>query len=124
MYRPDLRPTVVSGGQGRRWVEIDPKLDAYASRRSTPTPVVVLDPRNPRTAQPDRLSDDGRLTVEGDQRPGASRISQYAVALFSTDRTRSRSVLLPCRGNSAEASGVRVRACSGLPSQVATSPAR
>ena len=32
MYRPDLRPTVVSGGQGRRWVEIDPKLDAYASR--------------------------------------------------------------------------------------------
>ena len=29
----------------QRWVDIDPKLDAYASRRSTPTPVVVLEPR-------------------------------------------------------------------------------
>jgi deazaflavin-dependent oxidoreductase (nitroreductase family) len=30
----------------RRWAEINPKLDAYASRRSTPTPVVVLEPRS------------------------------------------------------------------------------
>jgi deazaflavin-dependent oxidoreductase (nitroreductase family) len=29
----------------QRWVEVDPKLDAYASRRSTETPVVVLEPR-------------------------------------------------------------------------------
>ncbi len=28
----------------RRWVEIDPNLDAYAGRRSTKTPVVVLEP--------------------------------------------------------------------------------
>jgi deazaflavin-dependent oxidoreductase (nitroreductase family) len=30
----------------RRWSEIDPKLDAYAARRSTETPVVVLEPRD------------------------------------------------------------------------------
>ena len=29
----------------RRWRAVDPKLDAYASRRSTETPVVVLEPR-------------------------------------------------------------------------------
>jgi hypothetical protein len=28
----------------RRWVEIDPKLDTYAGRRSTDTLVVVLEP--------------------------------------------------------------------------------
>jgi F420H(2)-dependent quinone reductase len=28
----------------QRWVTVDPKLDAYASRRSTETPVVVLEP--------------------------------------------------------------------------------
>jgi deazaflavin-dependent oxidoreductase (nitroreductase family) len=30
----------------RRWSEIDPKIDAYAGRRSTETPVVVLEPRD------------------------------------------------------------------------------
>jgi F420H(2)-dependent quinone reductase len=30
----------------QRWVAVDPKLDAYAGRRSTPTPVIVLEPRN------------------------------------------------------------------------------
>ena len=30
----------------QRWVAVDPKLDAYASRRSTPTPVIVLAPRD------------------------------------------------------------------------------
>ena len=30
----------------QRWLAVDPKLDAYASRRSTETPVVVLEPRN------------------------------------------------------------------------------
>jgi len=30
----------------QRWLAVDPKLDAYASRRSTKTPVVVLEPRN------------------------------------------------------------------------------
>lgn len=30
----------------QRWVAIDPKLDAYAAKRSTETPVVVLEPRN------------------------------------------------------------------------------
>jgi deazaflavin-dependent oxidoreductase (nitroreductase family) len=33
----------------QRWVAVDPKLDAFASRRSTETPVVVFEPRN-RTA--------------------------------------------------------------------------
>ena len=33
----------------QRWLAVDPKLDAYAGRRSTETPVVVLEPRN-RTA--------------------------------------------------------------------------
>ena len=33
----------------RRWVSVDPDLDAYAGRRSTETPVVVLEPRD-RTA--------------------------------------------------------------------------
>jgi F420H(2)-dependent quinone reductase len=30
----------------QRWVAVDPKLDAYAGRRSTETPVVVFEPRN------------------------------------------------------------------------------
>jgi hypothetical protein len=30
----------------QRWVAVEPKLDAYAVRRSTETPVVVLEPRN------------------------------------------------------------------------------
>jgi hypothetical protein len=29
-----------------RWVALDPKLDAFAGRRSTETPVVVLEPRD------------------------------------------------------------------------------
>ena len=29
-----------------RWVATDPRLDAYATRRSTETPVIVLEPRN------------------------------------------------------------------------------
>jgi deazaflavin-dependent oxidoreductase (nitroreductase family) len=29
----------------QRWVALDPKLDAFAGRRSTETPVVVLEPR-------------------------------------------------------------------------------
>lgn len=33
----------------QRWVSIDPNLDAYAARRSTETPVVVLEPHD-RTA--------------------------------------------------------------------------
>src|SRR5215212_3947351 len=33
----------------QRWVAVDPKLDAYAVRRSTETPVTVLEPRS-RTA--------------------------------------------------------------------------
>jgi deazaflavin-dependent oxidoreductase (nitroreductase family) len=30
----------------QRWSAVDPKLDAYARRRSTQTPVVVLEPRD------------------------------------------------------------------------------
>src|SRR4029450_10722083 len=30
----------------QRWVAVDPRLDAYAGRRSTETPVVVLEPRD------------------------------------------------------------------------------
>jgi deazaflavin-dependent oxidoreductase (nitroreductase family) len=30
----------------QRWVAVEPKLDAYAGRRSTETAVVVLEPRN------------------------------------------------------------------------------
>jgi hypothetical protein len=33
----------------QRWVALDAKLDAYAGRRSTETPVIVLEPRD-RTA--------------------------------------------------------------------------
>ncbi|MEY2477982.1 MAG: hypothetical protein QOG87_3297 [Actinomycetota bacterium] len=33
----------------QRWVAVDPRLDAYAVRRSTETPVIVLEPRD-RTA--------------------------------------------------------------------------
>lgn len=31
----------------QRWVAIDPRLDASAARRSTGTPVIVLEPRDP-----------------------------------------------------------------------------
>ena len=42
------------GGEERdwlwqRWVAVDPRLDVYAVRRSTETPVIVLEPRS-RTA--------------------------------------------------------------------------
>ncbi|WP_345710420.1 nitroreductase/quinone reductase family protein [Kineococcus glutinatus] len=30
----------------QRWVALDPDLDAFAARRSTETPVVVLEPRD------------------------------------------------------------------------------
>ena len=30
----------------RRWVAVDPRLDAYVVRRSTETPVIVLEPRS------------------------------------------------------------------------------
>ena len=30
----------------QRWVAVDPRLDAYAVRRSTETPVIVLEPRD------------------------------------------------------------------------------
>jgi deazaflavin-dependent oxidoreductase (nitroreductase family) len=30
----------------QRWVAINPDLDAYAGRRSTETPVIVLEPRD------------------------------------------------------------------------------
>jgi hypothetical protein len=30
----------------QRWVAVDPKLDAYAGRRSAETPAVVFEPRN------------------------------------------------------------------------------
>ena len=55
---PHQQPSLVrarpSAGEERhrlwqRWVAVDPRLDAYAVRRSTETPVIVLEPRN-RTA--------------------------------------------------------------------------
>jgi deazaflavin-dependent oxidoreductase (nitroreductase family) len=30
----------------QRWVAVDPKLDAYAGRRTTRTPVIVLEPHD------------------------------------------------------------------------------
>jgi hypothetical protein len=30
----------------QRWVAVDPNFDAYAGRRSTETPVIVLEPRD------------------------------------------------------------------------------
>jgi deazaflavin-dependent oxidoreductase (nitroreductase family) len=32
---------------GQLWLAVDPKLDAYAALRSTSTPVVILEPRDP-----------------------------------------------------------------------------
>lgn len=53
MARQRPRPvrTRPSAGEERdrlwqRWVAVDPKLDAYAGRRSTETPVIVLEPRD------------------------------------------------------------------------------
>ena len=34
----------------QRWLAVDPRLDAYARRRSTETPVIVLEPRGERSA--------------------------------------------------------------------------
>ena len=49
----DLRPVRARPSVGeerdrlwRRWVAVGPKLDAYAGRRSTQTPVIVLEPRH------------------------------------------------------------------------------
>jgi F420H(2)-dependent quinone reductase len=49
----DLRPVRARRAVGeerarlwQRWRAIDPRLDAYAGRRSTETPVVVLEPRD------------------------------------------------------------------------------
>jgi len=41
-----------AGGEERErmwqmWLAVDPKLDAYAALRSTSTPVVILEPRDP-----------------------------------------------------------------------------
>jgi hypothetical protein len=52
--QPRLVRARASAGEERdrlwqRWIAVDPKLDAYAGRRSTETPVIVLEPRN-RTA--------------------------------------------------------------------------
>ncbi|MGY1810018.1 nitroreductase/quinone reductase family protein [Blastococcus sp. SYSU D00669] len=48
----ELRPVRARAAAGsererlwQRWRAVDPKLDAYAGRRSTETPVVVLEPR-------------------------------------------------------------------------------
>jgi F420H(2)-dependent quinone reductase len=45
-----VRAHAATGGERdrlwQRWVAVDPKLDAYAGRRSTETPVVVFEPRN------------------------------------------------------------------------------
>jgi F420H(2)-dependent quinone reductase len=30
----------------QRWVAVEPRLDGYAGRRSTETPVIVLEPRD------------------------------------------------------------------------------
>jgi hypothetical protein len=30
----------------QRWVSVDPNIDAHAGRRSTETPVIVLEPRD------------------------------------------------------------------------------
>ena len=35
----------------QRWIEVDPQIDAYAGRRSTQTPVVVLEPRDATVAE-------------------------------------------------------------------------
>ena len=52
--QPRLVRARASAGEERdrlwqRWVAVDPRLDAYAARRSTETPVIVLEPRE-RTA--------------------------------------------------------------------------
>jgi deazaflavin-dependent oxidoreductase (nitroreductase family) len=52
--RPRLVRARPSAGEERdrlwqRWVAVDPRLEAYAARRSTETPVIVLEPRS-RTA--------------------------------------------------------------------------
>ena len=48
--QPRLVRACPSAGEERdrlwqRWVAVDPRLDAYAARRSTETPVIVLEPR-------------------------------------------------------------------------------
>ena len=49
--QPRLVRARASAGEERdrlwkRWVAVDPRLDAYAVRRSTKTPVIVLEPRD------------------------------------------------------------------------------
>ena len=49
--QPPRRCVTPSAGRERdrlwqRWIAVDPKLDAYAGRRSTQTPVIVLEPRD------------------------------------------------------------------------------
>jgi deazaflavin-dependent oxidoreductase (nitroreductase family) len=53
LARQDPRPVRARAATGedrhrlwQRWVTIDPNLDSYAARRSTETPVVVLEPRD------------------------------------------------------------------------------
>ena len=47
--RPVRAVAVAGEERGRlwqRWVAVEPKLDGYAGRRSTETPVIVLEPRD------------------------------------------------------------------------------
>ena len=53
LARHDPRPVRARAAAGperdrlwQRWAEVDHDLDAYAGRRTTPTPVVVLEPRD------------------------------------------------------------------------------
>jgi deazaflavin-dependent oxidoreductase (nitroreductase family) len=43
----------------QRWQVVDPQLDAYAARRTTQTPVVVLEPRPGAASRNDRSSREG-----------------------------------------------------------------
>ena len=59
LARQDPRPVRAHAAVGaernrlwQRWAEVDHDLDAYASRRTTPTPVVVLEPRDRPTPDP------------------------------------------------------------------------
>jgi hypothetical protein len=48
-----------------RWCDIDRQLDAYAAKRSSPTAVVILEPR---PASPDRAGTTMRHRARGDHR--------------------------------------------------------
>ena len=56
----------------QRWVAVDPRLDAYAVRRSTETPVIVLEPRNPTDVRPPSYCRDRSVGNGLPSRPGAS----------------------------------------------------